>query len=61
MKNLKELKVIWNETNEKLKQRFSILTDNDVFMEGKKDKIISHLQFKLVKTKEDMYKLISEL
>ena len=37
MKNSTELKGDWNETKGKLKQKFALLTDNDVLLiEGKK-------------------------
>jgi uncharacterized protein YjbJ (UPF0337 family) len=52
----------WNETKGKLKQKFAMLTDNDVMMvEGKQDEMLGRLQVKLGKTKEEIYKLISEL
>jgi uncharacterized protein YjbJ (UPF0337 family) len=45
-----------------LKQKFAILTDNDVlFIEGKKDEMLGRLQIKLGKSKEELQKIISEL
>ena len=39
-----------------------MLTDNDLlFAEGKKDEMMGKLQIKLGKTKEELYKMISEL
>ena len=62
MKNLIELKGNWNETKGKLKQKFAILTDNDLLLvEGKADELIGKLQIKLGRTKEEMLKIISEL
>ncbi len=62
MSNLTELKGNWNETKGKLKQKFAILTDNDLMLvEGKQDELIGRLQVKLGKTKEDVHKIISEL
>jgi len=62
MKNATELKGNWNETKGKLKQKFAILTDNDLLLvEGKQDELIGRLQSKLGKTKEEINKLISEL
>lgn len=62
MKNLTELKGNWNETKGKLKQRFAMLTDNDLlFVEGKQDEMLGRLQKKLGKTKEEIHKIISEL
>jgi uncharacterized protein YjbJ (UPF0337 family) len=62
MKNSTELKGDWNETKGKLKQKFALLTDNDVLLiEGKKDEMLGRLQIKLGKTKEELHKIISEL
>lgn len=62
MKNLTELKGNWNETKGKLKQRFAMLTDNDLLLvEGKQDEMLGRLQAKLGKTKEEIHKVISEL
>ncbi len=62
MGNLAEFNGNWNETKGKLKQRFAMLTDNDVLLvEGKQDELIGRLQIKLGKTKEEMHKIIAEL
>jgi uncharacterized protein YjbJ (UPF0337 family) len=62
MKNSTELKGDWNETKGKLKQKFALLTDNDVLLiEGKKDEMLGRLQIKLGKSKEELHKIISEL
>ncbi|MDZ4664050.1 MAG: CsbD family protein [Bacteroidota bacterium] len=62
MKNLTEIKGNWNETKGKLKQKFAMLTDNDMLLvEGKQDEMIGRLQAKLGKTKEEIHKIISEL
>ena len=62
MKNIVELKGNWNETKGKLKQKFALLTDNDLLLlEGKQDEMLGRLQAKLGKTKEELTKLISEL
>ena len=46
----------------KLKQKFAILTDNDLmFEEGKKDEMFGRLQVKLGKTKEELHKMIAAL
>ncbi|MBC7863693.1 MAG: general stress protein CsbD, partial [Bacteroidia bacterium] len=45
-----------------LKQKFAILTDNDLLLEeGKHDELLGRLQIKLGKTKAEVEKLISEL
>jgi uncharacterized protein YjbJ (UPF0337 family) len=60
--NTTEVKGNWNEQKGKLKQKFAILTDNDLmFAEGKKDEMIGKLQIKLGKTKEEILKIIAEL
>lgn len=62
MKNITELKGNWNEIKGKLKQKFSMLTDNDLLLvEGKQDEMSGRLQVRLGKTKEEIHKLISEL
>lgn len=62
MKNITELKGNWNETKGKLKQKFAMLTDNDLLLvEGKQVEMLGRLQVRLGKTKEEIYKLISDL
>jgi uncharacterized protein YjbJ (UPF0337 family) len=62
MTNLTELQGNWNETKGKLKQRFAMLTDNDLLLlEGKQDELVGRLQVKLGKSKEQIHKIISEL
>ncbi len=60
--NTSEVKGTWNEQKGKLKQKFAILTDNDLmFDEGKKDEMIGKLQIKLGKTKEELHRIIGTL
>ena len=62
MTSLTELKGNWNETKGKLKQKYAMLTDNDLLLvEGKQDELLGRLQVKLGKTKEEIHALISEL
>lgn len=62
MENTTELKGNWNETKGKLKQKFALLTDDDLLLvEGKKDELFGRLQIKLGKTKDEIQKIISEL
>ena len=62
MKNLTELKGNWNEKKGKLKQKFAVLTDDDLmFEEGRKDEMFGKLQIKLGKTKEELHKIIASL
>jgi len=60
--NNTELKGNWEEQKERLKQKFTALTDNDfLFLEGKKDEMLVRLEKKLGKTKEELRKIISSL
>ncbi len=62
MTNLTEIKGNWNEVKGKLKQKFAVLTDDDLLLiEGKQDELLGRIQTKLGKTKEELQKLISEL
>jgi uncharacterized protein YjbJ (UPF0337 family) len=62
MKNITELMGNWNETKGKLKQRFAMLTDNDLLLvQGKNEELMGRLQAKLGKTKEQLHKIIAEL
>lgn len=62
MKNTTELKGNWNEQKGKLKQRFAILTDNDLmFDEGKKEEMLGKLQIILGKSKEQMRDIFEAL
>jgi len=60
--NTTELKGNWEEQKGKLKQKFAQLTDDDLlFAEGKKDEMLGRLQVKLGKTKDDLFKILSDL
>jgi uncharacterized protein YjbJ (UPF0337 family) len=60
--NTTELSGNWEQQKGKLKQKFAVLTDNDLlFLEGKKEEMLGRLQTKLGKTKEELHKIISEL
>jgi uncharacterized protein YjbJ (UPF0337 family) len=57
-----ELKGNWNKQKGKLKQKFAVLTDNDLmYAEGKKEEMLGKLQIKLGKTKEEFHKILAEL
>jgi uncharacterized protein YjbJ (UPF0337 family) len=61
MNNL-QAKGNWNEQKGKLKQKFAVLTDNDLmYEEGKKDEMYGKLQIKLGKSKEELHRIIEEL
>jgi uncharacterized protein YjbJ (UPF0337 family) len=60
--NTTELEGTWNEQKGKLKQKFAMLTDNDLlFEEGKKEEMLGKLQVKLGKTKEELHAIIAAL
>ena len=60
--NTTEGKGTWNELKGKLKQKFAVLTDNDLmFEEGKKDEMLGKLQIKLGKSKDELDKLMDSL
>ena len=60
--NTTEIKGNWNEQKGLLKQKFAVLTDDDLmFKEGKKDEMFGRIQIKLGKTKEELHKIISSL
>jgi uncharacterized protein YjbJ (UPF0337 family) len=62
MGNTSEFKGNWNEVKGKLKQKFALLTDNDLLLiEGKQDELIGRLQLKLGKTKDEIRKIIADL
>jgi uncharacterized protein YjbJ (UPF0337 family) len=52
----------WDKQKGKLKQRFAILTDNDLmFVKGKKEEMFVRIQVKLGKTKEELKNIIASL
>lgn len=60
--NTTELKGTWDEQKGKLKQRYAMLTDNDLmFKEGKKEEMYGRLQIKLGKSKEELMNIIKAL
>jgi uncharacterized protein YjbJ (UPF0337 family) len=62
MTNLEEIKGNWNEKKGKLKQKLATIIDNDSMLkEGKKDEKIGKLQVRLGKTKGDLHKIIKTL
>ena len=52
----------WNEVKGKLKQKYALLTDDDLtYAVGREDELLGRLQKKLGKKKEEIIKLISDL
>lgn len=62
MTKIIRLKGNWNAQKEKLKEKFAILTDNDlVFTEGKRAEMLGRLEVKLGKTKEELEKIMESI
>ena len=62
MDNITEFKGNWNELKGKLKQKFALLTENDLLLvEGKQNELMGRLQTKLGKTKEEIRQIIADL
>ena len=62
MESYKEIQEGWKATREKLKQRFSVLTDNDLLLTvGKQNEMLGRLQAKLGKSKQDILEIISNI
>ena len=60
--NTTEVKGNWNELKGKLKQKFAVLSDNDLLYEyGREDELYGNLQKKLGKSKSELEKLFDEL
>ena len=60
--NTTEAKGNWEKQKGKLKQKFAILTDDDLmFAEGKKEEMMGKLQIKLGKSKEELHKFLADL
>jgi uncharacterized protein YjbJ (UPF0337 family) len=57
-----EEKGTWKEQKGMLKQKFAVITDNDLLLEeGKKEEMLGKLQVTLGKTKEELYNIIGTL
>jgi uncharacterized protein YjbJ (UPF0337 family) len=62
MKNMTEVKGNWNEQKGRLKQKFAVLTDNDLmYKDGKKDEMLGKLQIKLGQTKKQLHEIMHGL
>jgi len=52
----------WEEKKEKLKQKYPVITDDDlVYNEGKEKEMIEMLGYKLGKSKEELVNIITKL
>lgn len=62
MKNTTELLGNWKELKGKLKQKYAMLTDDDMLLvEGKQEELLGRLQAKLGKSKEEIHDIINTL
>lgn len=60
--NTTEFKGKWMEQKGKLKQKFAVLTDDDLLLiEGKEDEMLGKIQAKLGKSKEELAEIIEKL
>lgn len=57
-----EIKGNWKETKGKLKEKYGVLTDNDLaYQEGQEDQLIGKLQEKLGKTKKEVKDILRDI
>lgn len=62
MEHIKKSIRTWKEAKGKLKQKFALLTDNDLLViDGKKDEMLGRLQLRLGKSKEEIHQIITDL
>ena len=62
MAKIIELRGNWLEQRAKLKQKFTVLTDDDLlFEQGEKEEMLGRIQVKLGKTKEELHQIIESL
>lgn len=52
----------WNEIKGKLKEKYAVLTDNDLaYEEGQEDQLVGYLQEKLGKSKKEVKDILRDL
>ncbi|MDX5326014.1 MAG: CsbD family protein [Bacteroidota bacterium] len=57
-----EIKGKWNEVKGRLKQSYSVLTEDDLrFEEGREDELLGRIQQKLGKTRDEVVELIRKI
>jgi uncharacterized protein YjbJ (UPF0337 family) len=62
MEHLIGLQGNWKETKGKLKQKYGLLSNDDLLLlEGKQEELIGRLQVKLGKTRDEIRMIISDL
>ena len=56
------LKGNWNEISGKLKQKFALLTDDDLlYVKGKEEELLGRMQQKLSKSKEEIQNILDSI
>jgi uncharacterized protein YjbJ (UPF0337 family) len=62
MMKIKNVKVDWEYQKDRLKEKFSNLTDRDLyFKQGEMEAMLTKLQDKLGKTRHELYTIIARL
>lgn len=62
MSKISNKKVNWDDQKEKLKQRFSSLTDKDLYFgKGEMEEMLVNLQNKIGKTRHEIHTIIAQL
>jgi uncharacterized protein YjbJ (UPF0337 family) len=62
MSNLSGIKGNWKEIKGKLKQKFALLTEDDLLLvEGKNEELMGRIQVRLGKTREEVRRIIAEI
>jgi uncharacterized protein YjbJ (UPF0337 family) len=62
MKTTNNIEESWNEQKSRLKEKFVILTNNDLtFEDGNKEEMLGKLEITLGKTKEQLHAIIAAL
>jgi uncharacterized protein YjbJ (UPF0337 family) len=57
-----KIKINWDDQKEKLKERFSSLTDKDLhFEQGKMEEMLINLQNKVGKTRHELHMIMARL
>jgi uncharacterized protein YjbJ (UPF0337 family) len=59
---MQNVKINWDDQKEKLKEKFSSLTDNDLnFEKGKMEDMLVRLQNKVGKTRHELHRIMTQL
>jgi len=59
---MQNVKINWDDQKEKLKEKFSSLTDNDLnFEKGKMEDMLLRLQNKVGKTRHELHRIMAQI